>query len=188
MEFAPPVVSDAPVDDKLARALNALVRQALQERGLVCICLHGDSMWPAIPAGSVVDVQRISAADIRLGDVVVWQKGPDLIAHRVVQKVRSDAALLLRTRGDNCADCDQLLSPQQVLGRITGIRQGQDTPRRATGQPSPEAVIWVTWWHVRSFLSSVGRILPVSIRRPLVWVRDRTEHLLSQGVAKVFLR
>lgn len=188
MEFAPPIISDAPVDDRLARALNALVRQGLQERGHVCLRLHGDSMWPTIPAGSVVDVQEISTADIRLGDVVVWQQGADLIAHRVVQKVRSDAALLIRTRGDNCANCDHLLSPQQVLGRVTTIRQGQATVREATGQRGLAAVFWVSWWHVRSFLGGVGRILPLRIRRPLVRVRERAEDLLSRGVARVCLR
>jgi len=188
VEFAPPIVSDAPVEERLARALNALVRQGLEERGQVCLRLHGDSMWPTIPAGSVVDVQEISAADIRLGDVVVWQQGADLIAHRVVQKVRSDGTLLLRTRGDNCTNCDHLLSPQEVLGRVTTIRQGQATPRGATGQQRLEAVVWVSWWHVRSFLSSLGRHLPLRIRRPLVRARERAEDLLSRGVARVCLR
>jgi len=91
IEFTSPQVSDAIADDRLNEALVALVRQGLRERGRLRMRLQGDSMWPTIPPGTLVEVERISAADIRLGDLVVWQQDGRLVAHRIVQRVRDDS-------------------------------------------------------------------------------------------------
>jgi signal peptidase I len=188
MDFTPPTVSEPPPSDRRAEALQALVRQALDTRGQARVRLHGDSMWPTIPEGSLVRVERLPISGIRLGDVVVWQQGNALVAHRVVQKIRSDEGWQLRTRGDNCAHSDRLLLPRAVLGRVTAIVPHPPVRRRQAWSRRLEAGFWVGRWRLRSCLGAVGRGLPLGLRHPLVRLRQRLGRLLSQAAARAFPR
>ena len=117
-----PAVTAPSSGEHLGGALASLVREGLHERGRLRLRLQGDSMWPTIPAGSLVEVENVAPSDVRLGDVVLWQQGGKLIAHRVVQRTHDGSYCLLVTKGDNCSVSDHLLSLDAVLGRVVGIR------------------------------------------------------------------
>jgi signal peptidase I len=187
--FAAPTVSDARSDARLGAARAALVREGLRRQGRVRLRLHGDSMWPTVPAGSLVVVEPIAPGGIRLGDVVVWQRGGDLIGHRVVQKVRDGATLWLVTKGDNTSDADQRLDPATVLGRVVAAYGPEGIAAvRSDWDRGLDAAIWVLRWHVRRFAGAVGRLLPMGLQRPLVQFRNRLGHYLSLALRVTLLR
>jgi signal peptidase I len=189
MEFVSPAVSDIPFDHRLDAALAALAREGLRERGQIRLRLQGDSMWPTIPAGSLVEVVRTSADDLKVGDIVVWQRRGVLIAHRIVEKAQRGSDTFLVTKGDNSAASDRLLSQNAILGRVVAI-YGPDQQRlRRNGRPSRvEAVFWMARWRVRSLLGALGRLLPDGLQKPLVRFRDRLGLYLSRGFRSVWLR
>lgn len=189
IEFTSPQVSDAIADDRLNEALVALVRQGLRERGRLRMRLQGDSMWPTIPPGTLVEVERISAADIRLGDLVVWQQDGRLVAHRIVQRVRDDSGAHLVTKGDNASSRDHLISPEMILGRVCRLF-GEAVAVQECGsfQYRLVAAFWVLRWNVRRPLDSMGRPLPASAKATLKRWRDSLGYRLSQGLQALLPR
>ena len=189
LEFDSPRVLDLPADERLREAVASLVREAVQERGRLRLRLQGDSMWPTILPGDLVEVRRVSTIGVKLGDIVIWERSGELIAHRVVGKVRENWDLLLITKGDNSARADQRLSPRAVLARVTGVVR-PDGPglRRVGSWRRLEVVFWLLRWRIRSFLGRLGRVLPWRLRWALRWLRDRLGHCLSWGFKAGFLR
>jgi hypothetical protein len=146
-------------------------------------------MWPTVPAGSVVAVEPIAPEAIRLGDVVVWQRGGELIAHRVVQRARDGATVWLVTKGDNCSTADRRLVSSAVLGRVSGVHA--DDGAEAVGSEWDrrlEAAFWVSRWRMRALGGAVGRLLPAVMRRPLVRLKNRMGRWLSLGFKVTLLR
>src|SRR5437763_5229943 len=63
--------------------------------------IRGSSMWPAIPAGSRLQVQPLGDAPCRRGDIVYFLAAGGYTVHRVVFEGRGGAAHNhLLTRGD----------------------------------------------------------------------------------------
>jgi signal peptidase I len=187
--FAAPAVSDARGGARLGGALAALVREGLRQQGRVRLRLRGDSMWPTVPAGSLVEVEPIGPAGIRLGDIVVWQCEGSLIAHRVVQRHRDGATLWLVTKGDNASAADQRLHSAAVLGYLVAV-DGVDSSAtvRSDWARGLEGAFWVSRWHVRRFVGAVGRFLPMGLQRPLVQFRNRLGYCLSLALRVTLLR
>jgi hypothetical protein len=181
MEFLSPAIRDAPLDDRLGEALACLVQEGLRRQRRLCLRLQGESMWPSIPAGSLVEVERVSSRDIKLGDVVVWHRDGKLVAHRVVQRIGAEPGIRLITKGDNCSSSDRALPMASVLGRVRRTLNG-DAAAVERGW------FWVMRWHVRRFTDRLGRRLPHSLRVLLKSLRDRLGHLLSRGVELFWLR
>lgn len=61
------------------------------------------SMAPAMPTGSLAIVEPVARRDLRRGDIIVYSAPiPDhrVVAHRVAELERHDAATLIHTKGD----------------------------------------------------------------------------------------
>jgi signal peptidase I len=189
MEFVPPAVSDLPVEPHLSQALVSLVQEGLGERGRLWLRLQGDSMWPTIPAGSLVEVEQVKTPAVRCGDMVVWQQEGSLIAHRVVQRVRAGSGVLLLTKGDNCASADRLMSQEAIVGRISQVKREDGTAlvRSSVGYRF-EAAFWISRWHARRILGRVTRRLPVKARIVLARARNSLGRTLSRSFEILYLR
>ena len=188
-EFAAPVVSDAHGDARLGEALASLVHEGLHLQGRINLRLRGDSMWPTIPAGSLVAVEEVTPGDIRLGDVVIWQQGGQLIAHRVVHKVRDGSNMWLVTKGDNCSAADPWLEPSAVLGRLVAV-YNQDGAAKLWGSPAKdlEGAFWVSRWRFRQLAGAAGRFVPMGFRPSLTRCWDRLGYCLSLALKLMLLR
>jgi signal peptidase I len=87
----------------------------------------GRSMQPAIGEGERITVERISADDVRMGDIVLYRTKQSVIAHRV-EKIERDAdrVTVLLLRGDASEQCDDPVLPAQVIGRVVAVdREGR---------------------------------------------------------------
>ncbi|HET9481621.1 MAG TPA: nucleotidyltransferase family protein [Candidatus Polarisedimenticolia bacterium] len=103
------------------------------------VALEGVSMDPIIRSGATLRVRfaRMTAGDLRPGDVVIYAAPAGLIAHRVVRAPRRG-----RRRGTLLVKGDPLSSrraawirPGDVLGRVTTVTQ-PDGSRRYLNTPS----------------------------------------------------
>lgn len=83
--------------------------------------VEGMSMEPTLQSGDlVIVVKRVSADDVKAGDVVVYRRGGTLIIHRVV-KIESGTLI---TKGDNNWLPDPPVSFQSVIGKVLEIGDG----------------------------------------------------------------
>jgi signal peptidase I len=96
----------------------------------------GRSMQPAIAEGEAITVERISAGEVKIGDIILYRAERSVIAHRVEKIGRDrDRVTFLLLRGDASEDCDDPVLPAQVLGKVVAVdREGRRidvTGRRA---------------------------------------------------------
>lgn len=75
------------------------------------------SMEPGIPVGSVIYVEQAAPEDIQAGDVIAFQSGESVIAHRVVENHVVEGSFT--TKGDANAEEDmQAVAYQDLIGRV----------------------------------------------------------------------
>jgi hypothetical protein len=85
----------------------------------------GDSMRPFLRDGDVVDVEPAPVAEVRIGDILLYQR-PDgtAIAHRVARRSRGAEEPMLEMQGDARRDAKESARGEQVLGRVVRLRRG----------------------------------------------------------------
>lgn len=92
--------------------------------GRVGLRVAGTSMVPAIRPGDLISVERISAKEVSVGEIVVFAREGRLIVHRVVAKAGSPDEGSIVTRGDRTRRNDALVSSAELVGRVTRIERG----------------------------------------------------------------
>jgi len=110
-----PITTD---QQALTQECIQLWRSGLKTR---TITSAGLSMYPLIPDGSILTfVPRDADRSIVFGDIVLFERGDMLVAHRVLNSFYKDGSLWFREKGDNKflpgvfpADC--------LIGRIVKI-------------------------------------------------------------------
>ena len=87
------------------------------------LVIRGGSMEPAIPIGSLVFVQNVDSAAIRVGDVVTIKADNDVVfTHRVIGITTSGDALSFQTQGDANESPDVALAPSRaIVGRVASF-------------------------------------------------------------------
>jgi signal peptidase len=101
---------------------GALTLLASHWWGLDFRSVASGSMEPTIPVGSVVAVQPVDPATLRLGHIITFKspENPNLIVtHRVDKVTGPPEARLFHTKGDANDDPDlELVPDSHVLGRV----------------------------------------------------------------------
>jgi len=84
------------------------------------------SMYPTLVAGDVIVVEGVGQDDVRVGDVIIFERAysPVPVIHRVIQILEiPGGGKSFRTKGDyNPIPDTTLVSPQELLGRWTGVK------------------------------------------------------------------
>lgn len=83
--------------------------------------IMSNSMVPVYGRGAMVVVQKVSAIDIREGDIVQYESAGKMVTHRV-QQIKPDPAkpdeLVFITKGDNSPSRDKPVSQSQIIGIV----------------------------------------------------------------------
>ena len=94
----------------------------LQEGYGILLKTRGNSMAPLIRSGGFIQVEPVQPEDLLLRDIVLYQQGDQVVAHRLVARRQQGKNLRLFTRGDAPWQFPEEVSPEQVLGRVTAVR------------------------------------------------------------------
>jgi len=100
-----------------------VVREVLhqdQAAGPLRLPVVSDSMRPLLRVGDWVLVEAVLPAALRLGDILVVQRGAELITHRLVARDGQG----WRTHGDHTRVLDQLVVAEEIVGRVSVIERG----------------------------------------------------------------
>lgn len=88
---------------------------------------RGVSMGQTIPVGARIRVRCGTEEACRVGDVVVFMDGTELISHRVVYRGRSRSArAFVVTRGDGLVMPDRPVPLTSIVGRVTAVHRQDD--------------------------------------------------------------
>ncbi|WP_232466118.1 signal peptidase I [Diaminobutyricimonas sp. LJ205] len=107
----------------LMLALAAAVIVVPAATGSVPLTVLTSSMEPTLPPGTLIVVQPVDTADIRIGDAITYQiesGKPEVVTHRVISITSSsDGGTTFVTQGDNNDAPDaRPVVPDQVQGRV----------------------------------------------------------------------
>jgi hypothetical protein len=141
-----------------------LTQKMLREGDAVLIPTRGESMSPLISGGCRLRVEPVAPHDLRLGDVILYQAGGALVAHRLMAKRQRQGRLHLITKGDTISwRFREEVDPDQVLGRVTAVR-------RRNGR---EIRIDAGWGRILSLILAAAWPLPQGLFLALATLKSR---------------
>ncbi|MFM8312833.1 MAG: signal peptidase I [Deltaproteobacteria bacterium] len=111
--------------DALQQAAKELKCLELLQNNLAIFDYCGMSMFPLFREGDKVVIQSYQNQLPKIGDVIVFQRGNQLVLHRLIKIAPqfSEPKPYL-TKGDNCAAADLPLNFSDILGKAIRIDRG----------------------------------------------------------------
>jgi hypothetical protein len=106
-----------------------LLRGDLIAGETVRLDVRSGSMTPLLPVGAVVEVAPAVGSDCEVGDVVVFQRGDRLIAHRLLFGWGHDPGAWFLERGDGVSPA-RFIRAGRILGRVVSVQAAGQEPRR----------------------------------------------------------
>jgi signal peptidase I len=105
--------------------LACLANEMHLKGGALCFKARGSSMYPFIRDGDILAIQPVKVNDLRTGDILSFKStAQKVVAHRLVQKHFRKGDIFLRTRGDAAMEPDDLITENQIIGRVSKIKRG----------------------------------------------------------------
>jgi hypothetical protein len=128
------------------RGRGALIAELLRGGGSAEFTAFGSSMTPAICPGDKITVAPCDASRAEVGDVVIFERQSQLVAHRVISLIP------LTTQGDALTLPDANIEPTALLGRVARVRRKARSRLR---------------WSVKRLLrATVGRLRLLELFQP----------------------
>lgn len=109
-----------------------LSKEILDRGNLLRIPTVGSSMYPVSRSGDIITIRSTRAADVSIGDVIVYNTGERMVAHRLVSKRKKNNQTLLICQGDTFIRPDPSIRPEQVLGKVVAVSRNSRTIRLDT--------------------------------------------------------
>ena len=106
---------------------SGLSIQLLREGRKVRIPAGGVSMYPYLRKGDLLEVEPVSPKTLKRGDIIVFQRRQQLIAHRLRSINQSEGLheFIAITIGDACIRDDEPIHSGNYLGKVTAyVRKG----------------------------------------------------------------
>lgn len=132
---------------------------------------RGSSMTPFIRDGDLLTISPVDAADLQVGDVVLYRTRRDrIVAHRIVGRRMEGGDLVLETRGDARLDSDSPVPADGILGRAVRLQRGDHVYRLDRGPWCLAGRLWVRFFPIRRaalFLVSGAQALALGLLQAL---------------------
>lgn len=112
---------------RLGQARRAVFEDYRRRNAAVWLGPRGSSMRPLVGPNTWLYVE-FGAADVSVGDIIVFPLGDIIVAHRVVSQRTRQGETLLIPKGDAEPYPDPPIQPASVLGVVRALRQGRDGP------------------------------------------------------------
>jgi len=106
----------------LQNTVTDLLKDKLSEGKTLCFSVTSGSMEPQIRAGDRVIVSGCRVAELKAGDIILFQKGSIFCTHRFVRKLDSD---LVIAKGDRQTGFDTPFHQSQIIGKVMAIERNQ---------------------------------------------------------------
>lgn len=79
--------------------------------------IMSSSMEPTIPIGSIVVAKRVNPDDVKVSNIIVFQRSNTKTLHRVIDKIVVNGSYYFKTKGDANEGPDPwIVQPEQVNG------------------------------------------------------------------------
>src|ERR1700753_1820354 len=101
----------------------AAIADALKRRGTLSLHVQGTGMAPLVRPGDIALIRRGRLDDMRSGDVVLFQRGEQLVAKRIGQEneLKGEATISFDLEAGEGAEIPQIM--QEFLGKIVRVKR-----------------------------------------------------------------
>jgi len=107
-----------------------------------------ESMRPFLRPGDWVVAGEVAEDSLRIGELVLFARGSDIVVHRYVGRVRREGRVLFLTKGDGRFFFDPAWPASMLVGRVLEVHKGGRIIR-----------LRVRSWRVFNYLLGVFSIL-----------------------------
>ncbi len=85
-------------------------------------CTVGDSMFPILRSGKIIEIGPVSTDSLVCGEIIVFRTGDFTVAHRLVKTSFDNSQYVFYTKADSYWFSPlQKVYPEQLLGRVTAV-------------------------------------------------------------------
>lgn len=103
--------------------LSDLLQESLTKYNSVWMTIVGKSMLPFLKSGDSIAVRKTDIKDIRVGDVALFRKGDNAIAHRVIRKIRRNGRFFLQAKSD-ISFASESFGSEELIGKAVSFKKG----------------------------------------------------------------
>ncbi len=121
-------------DERIMIRTLEISKEILREGSLLRISTVGSSMYPVSRSGDIITVRPTRAVDVSAGDVILYNAGRRMVAHRLVSKRKENNQVVLICQGDTFMRPDPSIQPEQVLGKVVAVSRNGRTIRLDTAK------------------------------------------------------
>ena len=104
-----------------------LVAETLKSDIPMWLRTWGHCMLPVVPHNVKVKVEPLGRRGPSFGDIIVYQRGDRLVAHRVITKRRRRGRTELMTKADQRLSFGSLVDERHVIGKIVNVETNNGT-------------------------------------------------------------
>ena len=104
-----------------------VVESLLDDNHTLSFRMQGFSMYPTLQAGDLGHVEKCSADDLSIGDLIVFRANDKLVAHRLVDIFHQNNQRVFVAKGDHNSYKDAPFTDNELVGRITSIQRKNRT-------------------------------------------------------------
>ncbi len=126
--------------EELLTAWLTLTEGAEYRNETVRLPVLSGSMLPRIPVGSTLVIAPRTAAGVQRGDVIVFQDGDRLVAHRLLLHLHIGPLQVLFQKGD-CNARGSWISANQIKGLVLEVEAEHTTVCVSNGQAASESLL-----------------------------------------------
>jgi len=106
-----------------ALSFSTLVSELLRQGQNISFRPSGSSMTPTIRDGETVLAISIEASNVKRHDIILYQTGQRLIAHRVIAIRHQEDRTLFILQGDAARLPDLPIQSHQILGKVVAVER-----------------------------------------------------------------
>lgn len=155
--------------DEIRDEYLELIRDAVSRGTPFTFKAHGSSMFPLIPGGTEVTVERFGNFPPAVGTICVGIKNGRLFCHRLVEvKTGGGGRRCYILRGDNHRAHDEPFNKEELVGEVTALRCG---PVSLSSSFPPFKLAGKLWMHFPG---------PAIFTTRLVWKITRPARFVSK--------
>ena len=131
--------------DLEAEDLLQLCLTILSKGNNVRFKVHGNSMYPFIRNGDIIEIEPAEAPKINLGEIIFYHSSNRIVAHRLIKRINSDGEVTFVTKGDSRVKYDKPLKNESIMGKVVMIQSRNRTIW--LNQPSGKAINYLAMFY-----------------------------------------
>jgi len=110
------------------RQSHSLIKELLcQKQTTVKAYVVSDSMSPFIKARDIIVIRPVTPKELRLGDIVVFDKEGRLFSHRLIRKYFKANRHIFITKSDRTFVADMPFTDKKLMGKVSRVQKSVKT-------------------------------------------------------------